>query len=159
MLARHAHTHAETRQILIAVPCGCRGARAMRLRRAGSLTSAKCTKHASTPQDAARSSRVGKIARATRNQTHTAAKCILRVHSSSVGRGRRVSAARSAWRQCVQNGRVASRAHRRAAHHENTLAHQENKHAQSSNAYLHRTEAARRAGDAKHACARCARCC
>jgi hypothetical protein len=98
--SRDTHTHAETRQIHTADPCGCRGARAMRLGRAGSLASAKCTKHASMPQDAARSSRVGKIARATRNQTHPAAKCILRVHSSSAGRGRRVSAARRAWRQC-----------------------------------------------------------
>ena len=61
--------------------------------------------------------------------------------------------------EAVQNERVASRAHCRAEHHENTLPHREIKHAQSSNAYLHRTVAARRAGDAKHACTRHARCC
>ena len=84
------------------------------------------------------------------------------MHTASAFEQRRARATRIRSTLCleaVQNGRVASRAHRRAAHHENTLAHRENKHAQSSNAYLHRTEAARRAGDAKHACMRRARCC
>ena len=59
----------------------------------------------------------------------------------------------------VQNERVASRAPRRAEHHDKKLAHRENKNAQSSNACFERTGAARRSGDAKHACTRHARCC
>ena len=97
----HCHiSNANSWRIHIANICGRRRLRAMRLRRAGAIGRRIRPNHASMPQDAARSSRVGKITRATRNQTHPAAKCILRVHSSSAGRGRRVSAARRAWRQC-----------------------------------------------------------
>ena len=87
-------------QILIAVPCGCRRSRTTRLRLLGALGRRFRPSHASTPRDAARSSGVGKIARATRNQTHPAVKCTPRAQSSSAGRGRRVFAACRARRQC-----------------------------------------------------------
>ncbi len=87
-------------RIHIANICGRRRSRAMRLRRAGAIGRRIRPNHASMPQDAARSSCVGKIARATRNQTHPAAKCMSRVHSSSAGRGRRVFTAWHARWQC-----------------------------------------------------------
>jgi hypothetical protein len=46
-------------------------------------------KRHSAPQDAARSSRIAKSARATRNHTHIVYKCSLPVHLSAAGQGQR----------------------------------------------------------------------
>jgi hypothetical protein len=94
----------------------------MRLCRLGVPGNCIRSNHASLPRDAARSSGVGKIARATRYQRRTVAKCILRVHLSSAGRGRRVFAACHARRQC-QNGRVTIRTRHRAEHREKRAHH------------------------------------
>jgi hypothetical protein len=99
MLARHAHTRRNSTNTLsrpLQVSRGAGDATAL----AGQRVISQMHKTALMPKDTARCRGVGELARATRNQTHPAAKCMSRVHSSSAGRGRRVFAACRAWRQC-----------------------------------------------------------